>query len=114
MPNQKKDLLQGTLDLLILSVLTAGPNHGYSIARRIELVSKDALKVNQGSLYPALHRLVTKGWIEAEWGTTETKRKARIYNLTKTGQAQIKEEVSSWHQFSQAVTAVLGAANLNP
>ncbi len=112
MPNQKKDLLQGTLDLLVLSVLSTGPNHGYRIARRIELVSQDALKVNQGSLYPALHRLVTKGWITAEWGLTETKRKARIYTLTETGRAQIKEEASSWVQFSQGVTAVLQTADL--
>ena len=112
MANQKKDLLQGTLDLLVLSVLSNGPNHGYSIARRIEMVSEDALKVNQGSLYPALHRLVTRGWIEAEWGVTETKRKARIYQLTETGREQMKEEVSSWQQFSLGVTAVLQIANL--
>ena len=112
MHNQKKDLLQGTLDLLILSVLSNGPNHGYSIARRIELVSADALKVNQGSLYPALHRLVTRGLIEAEWGMTETKRKARIYRLTESGKSNIKDEISAWQQFSVAVTAITQIANL--
>ena len=78
MSSQKKDILQGTLDLLVLSVLSGGPRHGYSIARRIELLSKDAFSVQQGSLYPALHRLVKKGWIESESGITDTKRKAKL------------------------------------
>lgn len=96
------------MNLLIFSVLTPGSNHGYAIARRIELVSKDALKVNKSSLYPTPHKLVTLGWIEAEWRLTETKRKALIDNLTETGRAQIKEEVSSWQLFFQVATAVLG------
>ena len=113
MPSQKKDLLQGTLDLLILSVLSGGPRHGYSIARRIELVSKDVLSVQQGSLYPALHRLVKKGWVTAKWGVTDTNRRARIYELTETGREQISHEVSTWKSFSVAVSSVVDTANIS-
>lgn len=113
MPSQKKDLLQGTLDMLVLSVLSGGPRHGYSIARRIELVSKDALIVQQGSLYPALQRLLKRGFIEAEWGMTDTNRKARIYQLTKVGRAHMNEELSAWKQFAVAVSAIIDTAKLS-
>lgn len=113
MPSEKKELLQGTLDLLILSVLSAGPRHGYSIARRIELVSKDVLSVQQGSLYPALHRLVKKDLVTAKWGVTDTNRRARIYELTETGRKQISHEVHTWRQFSLAVSSVVDIAQIS-
>ncbi len=113
MTKQKKDRLQGTLELLILSVLSSGPSHGYSIARRIEIISKDALSVQQGSLYPALQRLLKKGWVMARWGVTDTNRKARIYELTKAGKEQINEEVSAWKLFSMGVGAVVKTAKLS-
>src|SRR5579863_3320827 len=100
MNKSKTDLLQGTLDLLILKVLEFGPIHGYAIAQRIQQISKDVLQVQQGSLYPALHRLENRGWLKAEWRDTETGREAKFYSLTKKGQQQLKEETSEWERLS--------------
>ena len=104
------DLLQGTLDLLILRVLSNGPVHGWGISQRIQQVSRDALSVNQGSLYPALYRLEQKGLIEAEWGLSENNRRARFYRLTKTGRRQLSEETASWQRFTAAVALILERA----
>jgi PadR family transcriptional regulator PadR len=101
------DLLQGTLDLLILRTLDLEPMHGWGIAQRIQQVSKDALLIGQGSLYPALHRLEYKGWIHADWGTSENNRKAKFYSLTRTGQKQLKTELEDWGRLSTAIGLVL-------
>jgi transcriptional regulator len=101
------ELLQGTLPLLILRVLSSGPNHGFAIARRIHLVSREALKVEEGSLYPALHRLELTGWIAGEWGTTENNRRARIYRLTRAGRRQLERETDRWRAIAGGVAAVL-------
>src|SRR5579859_1768708 len=101
------DLLQGTLDLLILRTLALEPMHGWGIALRIEQVSKDALQIGQGSLYPALHRLEYKGWIQAEWGASENNRKAKYYSLTRTGQKQLQAELEDWDRISTAIALVL-------
>ena len=107
MPNPKTELLQGTLDLLILKTVALGPVHGYSIAQRIRQVSKDVLQVRQGSLYPALHRLEERGLLEASWGTTETGREAKFYKLSRKGRAQLDREAAGWDQLARAVYAVL-------
>ena len=104
------DLLQGTLDLLILKTLSGKPMHGYAIARRIEKATDDILSVEEGSLYPALHRMARRGWIKAEWGASENNRKAKYYRLSATGKRQLQEQESSWGQFSRAVTKVLRTA----
>jgi len=104
------DRLQGTLDLLILKTLSLGPQHGWGVAQRIQQTSKNLLQINQGSLYPALHRLEEQGWIESEWGTSENNRRAKFYRLTATGARQLEEETESWEQFSQAVGWVLQSA----
>ena len=101
------DLLQGTLDLLILRTLALESMHGWGIAQRIQQVSKDALQIGQGSLYPALHRLEYKGWIEAEWGASENNRKAKYYSLTRTGQKQLRAELEDWGRISTAIALVL-------
>jgi PadR family transcriptional regulator PadR len=101
------DLLQGTLDLLILKTLALEPQHGWGIAQRIQQVSKDALLIGQGSLYPALHRLEYKGWIQAEWGPSENNRKAKFYSLTKTGQKQLATELEDWNRLTTAIALVL-------
>lgn len=101
------DLLQGTLDLLILKTLALEPQHGWGIAQRIQQVSKDALLIGQGSLYPALHRLEYKGWIQAEWGPSENNRKAKFYSLTKTGQKQLATELEDWDRLTTAIALVL-------
>ena len=101
------DLLQGTLDMLILKILALEPMHGYGVAVRIEQVSKDVLRVNQGSLYPALRRLERRGWIKAEWGESENNRRARYYHLTKTGRKRLLEETREWERLSQAVGRIL-------
>jgi len=101
------DLLQGTLDLLILKTLALEPQHGWGIAQRIQQVSKDALLIGQGSLYPALHRLEYKGWIQAEWGVSENNRKAKFYSLTKTGQKQLANELEDWNRLTTAIALVL-------
>src|SRR5712671_6056019 len=94
------DLVQGTLDLLILKTLSLEPKHGWAIAKRIEQVSREALQVQQGSLYPALHRLEQQGWIEAEWRPTPTGRMAKFYSLTRAGRAQMKKELEAWTRLS--------------
>jgi transcriptional regulator len=102
-----KDLLQGTLDLLILQTLAAGPMHGWGVAHRIQQMSKDVLQIGQGSLYPALHRLEYKGWIRADWGLSENNRKARFYRLTATGRKRLGTELKSWERLSAAIGMVL-------
>jgi PadR family transcriptional regulator PadR len=104
------DLLQGTLDLLVLRVLQQGPMHGWGVAQRIHLVSRDALTVNQGSLYPALHRLEHRGWISASWGTSENNRRAKYYRLTNRGSRQLEHASEEWQIFSLAVNRVLTEA----
>lgn len=101
------DLIQGTLDLLVLRTLAAGPLHGWGISQRIQQISEDVLRVNQGSLYPALHRLEQQGWIAAEWGTSEHNRQARFYRLTRDGRKQLAAETESWSRFSEAVARIL-------
>jgi PadR family transcriptional regulator PadR len=103
------DLLQGTLDLLVLKTLQAGPTHGWDIAQRIQQVSRDALRVGQGSLYPALHRLEDRGWIEAEWGASDNNRRAKFYRLTVAGRKQLATETEGWHRFAAAVGLILKA-----
>lgn len=102
-------LLQGTLDLLILKSLSLGPMHGWGVSNRIQQYSSDVLQVNQGSLYPALHRLEHRGWITAEWGTSENNRRAKFYRLTPNGAAQLREERGDWRRFADAVDRVLEA-----
>ena len=101
------DLLQGTLDMLILKTLALEPMHGYGVAVRIEQVSKDVLRINQGSLYPALRRLERRGWIKAEWGASENNRRARYYQLTKAGRKRLLQETREWSRLSQAVGRIL-------
>jgi transcriptional regulator len=108
--NDRTDLLQGTLDLLVLKTLASlGPLHGFGIARRIEQVSGDAVLLNQGTIYPALVRLEEQGWIASEWGTSENNRRARFYTLTVTGRKQLKEEVANWQRVAAMVNAVLAS-----
>jgi len=106
----QSDILQGTLDLLILRTVALRPMHGWSIAQRIQTVSKDVLQVQQGSLYPALHRLESRGWIAAEWGQSENNRRAKFYSLTVAGRKQLEDEASSWERLSAAVTRILETA----
>ena len=101
------ELLQGTLDLLVLKSLASGPMHGWGIARRIQQVSRDALEVGQGSLYPALHRLEYRGWVTAEWGDSENNRRAKFYSLTKKGRKQLEEEIGEWERLTAAIALVL-------
>ena len=110
MPRKKGELLQGTLDMLILKTLTLGPMHGYAIVRRLQQVTDDALQVEEGSLYPALYRMAAKNWIEAEWGISENNRRAKYYRLTKAGKRQLQEEVAFWERFSLAASKVLQLA----
>jgi len=111
MPSPKTDLLQGTLDLLILQIVALGPLHGYAVAQRLQQVSRDALHVQQGSLYPALHRLEERGWLKAEWRATETGREAKFYQLTSAGRKQLERERSDWHRLANAVALVLKTAD---
>jgi len=101
------DLLQGTLDLLILKTLALEPMHGWGIAQRIQQLSKEALQIGQGSLYPALHRLEYKGWIRADWGASENNRRAKFYALTRAGQKQLATELENWGRLSTAIALVL-------
>ena len=103
------ELLQGTLDLLILKALSWGPDHGYGVARWIQDQSGDALAVEEGSLYPALHRMTRRGWLAAEWGVSANNRRARYYRLTSVGRRQLVEERAAWGRFSKVVGAVLAA-----
>lgn len=110
MPDDKSDLLQGTLDMLILKALQRGREHGYGISVLIRQTSKDVLQVEQGSLYPALYRLENKGWIESEWGTSENNRKAKFYKLTVAGRKQLLAERSNWKRLSNAINLMLKSA----
>ena len=107
MPKPKSDLLQGTLDLLILKTLALEPMHGWGISQRIQQTSDGVLNVNQGSLYPALYRLEQKGWIVAEWDSSENNRKAKYYALTKSGRKQLAEETQNWERLAAAITQIL-------
>jgi len=103
----RDDLLNGTLDLLILKSLSLQPMHGWGIAQRIQQLSRDTLAVNQGSLYPALHKLEREGWITAEWGASENNRRAKYYTLTTAGRKQLNEELDRWERFTSAIALVL-------
>ena len=107
----KSDLLQGTLDLLILKTLALGSQHGWGISQRIQQISQDVLQVNQGSLYPALHRLEEQGWIASEWGLSESNRQAKFYKLTRGGQRQLEIEAAQWARISGAVGRILDATS---
>lgn len=103
----RTDLLQGTLDMLILRTLALGPRHGWGISQRIQHVSTDVLQVNQGSLYPALHRLELQGWIAADWGMSDNNRQAKFYRLTRSGQRQLVAETEQWTRVTEAVARVM-------
>jgi PadR family transcriptional regulator PadR len=107
MKRLQTELLQGTLDLLVLKTLQSGPTHGWDIAQRIQQVSRDVLRVGQGSLYPALHRLEARGWIASEWGASDNNRRAKFYKLTATGRKQLAEETELWERFAAAVALIL-------
>ena len=107
MPIEKSELLQGTLDMLILKIVELGPVHGYGISQRIRQISKEVLQVQQGSLYPALHRLENRGLLSAYWRETETGREAKFYRLTRKGRGQLETESASWKQLSGAVGLIL-------
>jgi transcriptional regulator len=107
MATSNADVLQGTLDLLILKALSVEPMHGWGVAQRIQQISRDVLQVNQGSLYPALHRLEYRGWIAASWGASENNRRAKFYRLTATGRKQLQTELATWRRFSTAIELVL-------
>jgi transcriptional regulator len=102
------ELLQGTLDMMVLKALVMGPAHGHTIAHVIEHTSQDVLQVEQGSLYPALHRLEDRGWLESYWGTSENNRKAKFYRLTSTGKKQLVLETNRWRQMARAIGLVMG------
>ena len=106
----KTELLQGTLDLLILKTLALGPQHGYAIVQRIQQRSDDILVVEEGSLYPALYRMEAKGWIASEWGKSENNRRAKFYSLTPAGRKQLDSEVAMWQRVSHAITLILQPA----
>ena len=103
----KSDLLQGTLDLLLLQVVALGPLHGYAIGQRLQQITRDTLQVQQGSLYPALHRLEERGWLKAEWKPSETGRDAKFYSLTRAGRTQLAAERRDWERLAQAIALVL-------
>jgi PadR family transcriptional regulator PadR len=110
MAKKKTDVLQGTLDLMVLKTLqTLGPQHGYGIAQRIGHISENLLELNQGTLYPALLRLEQNGWISSEWGTSDNNRRARYYSLTKAGRKQLAEETESWERFSGVMERLLSS-----
>src|ERR1044071_6065053 len=110
MPNQRIDLPQGTLDLLILKTLALEPQHGWAISERIQQISSDVLQVQQGSLYPALHRLERRGWIKAEWGSSDNNRRAKYYELTRRGRARLEVQITAWRKLSDVVAQVLESA----
>ena len=105
------DVLKGTLDVLILKTLSWGPAHGYAVSRWIRQVTDEALSIEEGALYPALHRLEQRGWVSAEWGLSDNNRRARYYRLTPQGRAQLRREVSGWDRFAAAVSKVLSATD---
>jgi transcriptional regulator len=106
-PTENLELLQGTLDVLVLKTLSWGPRHGYAIARWIRDTTDDVLRIEEGALYPALHRMQKRGWIEAEWGLSENNRKAKYYQLTVRGRQELRAEAASWSRYSAAVSKVL-------
>ena len=106
------DLLQGTLDVLVLKTLSWGPMHGYAVARSLQQLTDDVLRIEEGSLYPALHRMQRRGWVESEWGLSENNRRARYYRLTAEGRRQLRTELSTWSAFSHAVSKVLTATSV--
>ncbi len=108
--SQKSDVLQGTLDLMVLKTLdTIGPQHGYGIAQRLQQVSDDVLRLNQGTLYPALLRLEQRGWISSKWGTSDNNRRARFYTLTRAGRRQLEREAADWQRMAEIMARLLGA-----
>src|SRR5215470_5458606 len=109
MSDDRLDLPQGTLDLLILKTVALEPQHGWAISERVQQISRGALQIQQGALYPALHRLERRGWIRARWGTSENNRRAKYYELTASGRRQLAEEESAWQRLAAAVAQVLGA-----
>ena len=109
MSQENLDLLQGTLDMLLLKALQLEPLHGYAIARRVQQLSAEVLKVEEGSLYPALHRIEERGWVESEWGTSENNRKAKFYRLTRKGRKQLENETAEWKRLSVAISRVMEA-----
>ena len=111
MPPRDQELLQGTLDLLVLKTLSWGPAHGYSVARWIQHLTEDVLSVGEGSLYPALHRLEERGWVASEWRRSENNRKAKFYRLTPAGRAQLRAEAASWTRVVRAIGRVLQATS---
>ena len=111
MGQEKSEFLKGTLDMLILKVVALGPIHGYAIAQRIQQISRDFFLLQQGSLYPALHRLEDRGWLKAEWKTTETGRDAKFYGLTPKGRKQLEAEVENWGKLTDAVALILRVAD---
>ena len=110
METDKSDLLQGTLDMLILKIVALGPVHGYGISLRIRQISKDVLQVQQGSLYPALHRLEKRGWLDSDWGESENGRQAKFYRLSAKGRKQLVAEQANWHRLAGAVHLILQTA----
>jgi PadR family transcriptional regulator, regulatory protein PadR len=112
MGDDRSDVLQGTLDLMVLKTLeTMGPQHGYGIARRIEQVSGDSLRLNQGTIYPALLRLQQRGWIKAEWGVSESNRRAKYYSLSRIGRKRIQEEAKNWERIAATMARFLSASS---
>jgi PadR family transcriptional regulator, regulatory protein PadR len=111
MPSSRFPIPQGTLDMLILQILSLEPAHGYGIAQRLEQISQAVVQVNQGSLYPALHRLEQKGWLQAEWKQSETGREAKFYSLTRAGRKQLAEEKDSWSRLAGAVQLIFNEGN---
>jgi PadR family transcriptional regulator PadR len=107
--NKQMDLLQGTLDMLILKAVSLGPLHGYGVLLRIQQISKDRLEIQQGSLYPALYRLEYQGWITSEWGESENKRKAKYYRLTAAGKRRLQTEADKWNRMTDVIAGILGA-----
>jgi PadR family transcriptional regulator PadR len=110
MDNARIDLPQGTLDLLILKTLALGPQHGWAISQRVQQISRDVLRIQEGSLYPALHRLERRGWLKARWGASENNRRAKYYELTAAGRKQLETEKSAWRKLTVAVAHVLETA----
>jgi PadR family transcriptional regulator PadR len=110
MSEEKPEFLKGTLDMLILKIVALGPIHGYAISQRVQQISKDVFQLTQGSLYPALHRLEDRGWLQADWKQTNSGREAKFYQLTKTGQKQLEAEVQNWKRLTAAVSSILRTA----
>jgi PadR family transcriptional regulator, regulatory protein PadR len=110
MASEKSDLLQGTLDMLVLKIVALEPAHGYGIAQRIQQISREVLQVQQGSLYPALHRLEKRGWLKADWRASETGREAKFYSLTRQGRKQLEAEAANWDRLAGAVALIMRTA----